>query len=337
MRWKDEPWIIADVETSGLDAAGDRVIEIGFCRVEERRVTERAGWLVDPELPSLPPAIVELTGLRIEDLRGQPRFAEIAPEVVARLGSAPVVVAYNAGFDRGFIGAELRRAGHALDGRPWADPLVYVREFDKYERGKKLTDATSRRKITVEGNAHRASADAELAGRLLLALLDRLPDDWEELIALQGRWQAAQEADMAAYRKRTGRASSPPPAAVAPSRPAEALAAGPATLEVWTAPSGRGDPDELDVTRRTGGPGDPFAPSDTLRHAPAAPPVFEAAYLAEMRQSWKLDRRAWDALLARRRVVLVCGCDDGARCHRRVLAEKILVKLGARYAGERDA
>ena len=138
MRWKDEPWIIADVETSGLEASRDRVIEIGFCRVEGRRVVERAGWLVDPELPSLPPAIVQLTGLRIEDLRGQPRFPAIASEVLARLASAPVVVAYNAGFDRGFIGTELQRAGHALDGRPWVDPLVFVREMDRYEFRRRL-------------------------------------------------------------------------------------------------------------------------------------------------------------------------------------------------------
>ena len=47
----------------------------------------------------------------------------------------------------------------------------------------------------------------------------------------------------------------------------------------------------------------------------------------------KVERAAWDALLARPAVVLVCYCTDPARCHRRVLAE-LLAKLGAVDLGE---
>jgi uncharacterized protein YeaO (DUF488 family) len=56
---------------------------------------------------------------------------------------------------------------------------------------------------------------------------------------------------------------------------------------------------------------------------------YQVRYLAEMRRSYRTQRAAWDALLAREAVTLVCYCVDAARCHRRLLAAVILPKLGA--------
>lgn len=106
-------------------------------------------------------------------------------------------------------------------------------------------------------------------------------------------------------------------------------------------------PDRLDITRKTGGPdGLPFAPSWDL----LAPRVqgrragvvytadddeaYRQRYLEEMRTSYRTNREAWHALLARERVVLVCYCAEGKFCHRRVLVEDVLRKLGAFDAGE---
>ena len=53
------------------------------------------------------------------------------------------------------------------------------------------------------------------------------------------------------------------------------------------------------------------------------------AYTDEMRVSYRRHRAAWDELLKRERVVLLCFCTDPERCHRVVFAE-ILGKLGAK-------
>jgi len=62
--------------------------------------------------------------------------------------------------------------------------------------------------------------------------------------------------------------------------------------------------------------------------------AYVDTYHAEMRESYRARRDAWDALLARRRVVLVCFCVDPERCHRTLLGRSILPKLGATYEGE---
>lgn len=64
--------------------------------------------------------------------------------------------------------------------------------------------------------------------------------------------------------------------------------------------------------------------------------LYSAAYLAEMRESYRTQRAAWDALLARSKITLCCYCTDPARCHRTLLAG-ILAKLGATVAGERGS
>lgn len=141
-------------------------------------------------------------------------------------------------------------------------------------------------------------------------------------------------------------------------------------LEVWTARISSRDPDRFDITRKSGGPaGEVFAPSwailrpamdartegeQLIRFAsqPDLAPIllegyriraaeldaeawaiYVPAYTAEMRQSYRAHRVAWDGLLARSRVVLVCYCTDPARCHRTLLAG-FLGKLGADVRGE---
>lgn len=130
------------------------------------------------------------------------------------------------------------------------------------------------------------------------------------------------------------------------------------TLLIRTARVSYRGPDRLDVTRKSATPdGIAFAPSwailrpaidarkaaevlrfdlkDELADATmtSAWNVYVEAYRAEMLVSYRQNRAAWDALLARERVVLCCYCSDRTRCHT-VLLAGYLEKLGARYEGE---
>jgi hypothetical protein len=75
---------------------------------------------------------------------------------------------------------------------------------------------------------------------------------------------------------------------------------------------------------------------ESLRIEDAAWERYRPAFVAEMRSSYRDDRAAWDALLARDRVVLCCFCKYAHRCHRFLLRTEILPKLGAVDGGEID-
>jgi uncharacterized protein YeaO (DUF488 family) len=61
--------------------------------------------------------------------------------------------------------------------------------------------------------------------------------------------------------------------------------------------------------------------------------LYVMRYTEQMRYSYATRRPAWDALLKREHVVLVCYCAEPLHCHRRVLAD-VLVTLGAHDLGE---
>lgn len=74
------------------------------------------------------------------------------------------------------------------------------------------------------------------------------------------------------------------------------------------------------------------AEADRVRRA--AFDEYRPKYLAEMRQSYRRNRFAWDHLLSRPRVVCVCYCTRPELCHRAILRAEILPKLGAIDMGE---
>lgn len=97
--------VVVDVETTGLDASRDRIIELAvrmFWTTTDGiivAVGPSRSWLEDPGEP-LSSEVIQLTGLTDADLASR-RIDDI--EVTAMLTRADFIVAHNAGFDRPFI------------------------------------------------------------------------------------------------------------------------------------------------------------------------------------------------------------------------------------------
>ena len=101
--------VILDTETTGLEPEqGHRIIEVGCIEVVNRRRTGRKFhrylW-PDREIDA---GALQVHGLSEEFLRGQPRFADIAAELLEFIRDAELVI-HNAPFDVAFLDAEFRR------------------------------------------------------------------------------------------------------------------------------------------------------------------------------------------------------------------------------------
>jgi DNA polymerase III subunit epsilon len=99
--------VVLDTETTGLEPElGHRIIEIGCIEVVNRRRTgrlfQRYLW-PDREIDA---GALQVHGLTEEFLKGQPRFAEIAGELLEFIRGAELVI-HNAPFDVAFLDAEL--------------------------------------------------------------------------------------------------------------------------------------------------------------------------------------------------------------------------------------
>ena len=124
--------IFLDTETTGLSPeSGDRVIEIGCVEMLNRRLSGRnLHFYLNPERPNSEDA-VKVHGLTDEFLADKPLFATVADELLDYLAGAEVII-HNAGFDVGFLNAELKRVGDAtLEGvvAQVTDTLFMAREM----------------------------------------------------------------------------------------------------------------------------------------------------------------------------------------------------------------
>lgn len=197
-RWKDLTLAVIDVETTGLDPVEDRVMEVAIIRFEQGVVTERYGRLINPGRP-IPEDSKRITGISDDDVKDQPTFAELAGEIHERLQGVGIV-AYNLSFDRGFMKNELERCGYAWpDEAPTLDPLIFARQFFKNSPRKNLGAISKLLGIPLE-EAHRATHDAEVAGQVLFAFEDRLPESLEQLQMLQTQWEKQQASEMTGWR-----------------------------------------------------------------------------------------------------------------------------------------
>ncbi len=156
--------LYVDVETTGLNAQNDAIIELGYVAFEfDRegriyRLLEVASHFDDPGRP-IPPEITRLTGIRDADVRGQ-KIPDA--HVLEHIERADLVIAHNAGFDRPF----LERRLPAFVDRAWACSANDVPWREEGLEGRKLEYLCMKAGFVYDG--HRAESDC-LAGVELLS------------------------------------------------------------------------------------------------------------------------------------------------------------------------
>lgn len=164
-------WVALDLETTGLDPATDRIVEIGAVRFDdEGRELGRFDELVNPRRPVSPGAFA-VHRIPAAELASAPGIEEVLPRFLNWLEapSPAGLVAHNARFDAAFLGWEIGRMGMDVPSLPLHDTLALSR--------RQLPGAPNHRLETLTGllgldpgRAHRALSDSLCVMGLWLAL-----------------------------------------------------------------------------------------------------------------------------------------------------------------------
>jgi DNA polymerase-3 subunit epsilon/ATP-dependent DNA helicase DinG len=206
-----------DIETTGLDENREAIIEIAAIKFNGRRVEGEFNTLVNPG-KQIPDFITGLTGIDNAMVRNAPRLRDIAHELTAFVGDAPIL-GHNVKFDIGF----LRKAGL----------FEHQQTLDTYELASVLLPTASRYNLGALGQqlgiplpaTHRALDDARVTHACYVRLLDlarELPlETLQEIVELGNfvDWDAGWAFEQALHArvkegikpKRTQRASSRKP------------------------------------------------------------------------------------------------------------------------------
>jgi DNA polymerase-3 subunit epsilon len=166
--------IVLDTETTGLEATQDhRIIEIGCLELVGRRPTGRHfHHYLNPER-DIDEGALEVHGITRARLEPEPKFAQIAAELIEFLRGAELII-HNAAFDIGFLDAEFAR----LPGEPVAvaslctvvDSLALARQMHPGQRNS-LDALCKRYNVDNAGRQlHGALLDAQLLGEVYLAM-----------------------------------------------------------------------------------------------------------------------------------------------------------------------
>ncbi len=156
--FKEESFVIVDVETTGASPLRDRIIDIGIIRIEKGEIVERYSTVIDPE-KYVPPSIFSLTGISEQEIQRAPTFNDIAQDIKSLLDGA-IFVAHNARFDYGFIKNELKRAGISFNAKCLCTVKLSRALFPR-ERKHDLSTIIERYDFTCSSR-HRAMPDAEV-------------------------------------------------------------------------------------------------------------------------------------------------------------------------------
>ena len=165
--------IILDTETTGLyPDQGHRIIELAAVEVVDRRPTGRTlHFYLDPER-DIDAGATEVHGMTWDDLKGKPRFREVAAEFLDFARGAEWVI-HNAPFDIAFLDRELELCGFGRCAHAHAsliDTLALARETFPGKRNS--LDALCER-FTIDNaqrTLHGALLDAQLLAEVYLAM-----------------------------------------------------------------------------------------------------------------------------------------------------------------------
>ncbi len=163
-----QQWVALDLETTGLSAESDKIIEVGAVKFTSEGTLGELETLVNPMRP-IPRFVRGLTGITQDEVDSAPPFSRVAPRL-ADFVTGSTIIAHNAGFDLGF----LRESGLVFD-RPVCDTweLAYlIRPFAKSY----ALDQLARNESCPVLGAHRALADARAVRDVFLSLISDLAE-----------------------------------------------------------------------------------------------------------------------------------------------------------------
>ncbi len=171
--------IVLDTETTGLDPRnGDKIVEIGAVELMNYLPTGREYHIYINPGRSMPAEAEAVHGLSDAFLADKPRFATIADEFLAFIGTDSRLVIHNASFDMAFLNTELEAVRRPIIAMSRAiDTLALARQ--RFPGSPCTLDALCRR-FDVDTSArdkHGALLDSQLLAAVYLELRGgRQPD-----------------------------------------------------------------------------------------------------------------------------------------------------------------
>lgn len=180
--WSSMPGILnfisVDLETTGLSAARERIIEIGAVKYREGKPVETFSEFVRQEIP-IPERIVALTGITQDDIKDAPFETEQMTKFLEFASEDTVFLGHNLGFDFSFLAMAAARMGLTIE-KQGLDTLKISKKCC-YDMDERTLSALCDHFGVVNEAAHRAYCDAKATAEVYLCLLEQYGSEYPEV------------------------------------------------------------------------------------------------------------------------------------------------------------
>lgn len=169
----NRPICFFDLETTGVEVAKDRIVEISIFKVYPNGNKESKTWLVNPEM-KIPFLSTQVHGITDEKVANEPTFKELSGQVYNMIKDSDLAGFNSDRFDIPLLAEELLRAGVDFDmkNRVSVDVQTIFHKMEERTLSAALKFYCGQ---TLE-NAHSAEADTMATYEILKAQLDRYPE-----------------------------------------------------------------------------------------------------------------------------------------------------------------
>jgi len=156
-----DQYVALDLETTGLSAKKDRIIEIGMVSVENGEIKRKFSTFVNPRR-ELTPDIVKMTGITQKDVDNAPKIEDILTDLSDFIGERDLL-GHQIIFDYSFLKKAYVNAGLTFE-KKGIDTLKLARKYLSHLPSRRLADLCGY--YGIPQKAHRALEDA-MAAHLL--------------------------------------------------------------------------------------------------------------------------------------------------------------------------
>ena len=171
---QDATYVVFDIETTGLSARYDHIIEFGAVLIENGRTVEKMQMFIKPPV-QISSFTTQLTSITQADVNNAPVWNDAVDQILDFIKDH-VLVAHNASFDIDFLQEKLRVINYPPLTNTVIDTLDLSRSVLADRRSYRLGAIARALKINYDEQvAHRADYDAEVLCLVFLEML-RLPN-----------------------------------------------------------------------------------------------------------------------------------------------------------------
>ncbi|KQC29603.1 3'-5' exonuclease [Flagellimonas eckloniae] len=168
-----KPICFFDLETTGINVAKDRIVEISILKVFPNGNKESKTWLVNPEM-EIPPEVVLVHGISNEKVANEPTFKQLSKEIYKMIKDSDLAGFNSDRFDIPLLAEEMLRSDVDFDMKHMVSVDVQT-IFHKMEK-RTLGAAYKFYCDKSLDDAHSAEADTMATYEVLLSQLDRYPE-----------------------------------------------------------------------------------------------------------------------------------------------------------------